>query len=122
MKDIEQYTGLYGITDDGQVYSYASNKYLTPIKRTEYLAVKLCKSGKPKWHYIHRLVASAFYENPDNKQTVNHIDGNHHNNQCSNLEWLTMSENNKAAWDNGQKVMTDRMFKAMQENLALGRA
>ena len=122
MKDIEEYAGLYGITEDGQIYSYTSNKYLTPIKRTEYLAVKLCKSGKPKWHYIHRLVASAFCSNPDGKQTVNHIDGDHHNNHHSNLEWLTMSENNKAAWDNGQKVMTDRMLQTMQSNLALGRA
>mgnify|MGYP003628506073 FL=1 len=121
MKDIEEYKGIYAITDDGRVYSYASNKFLSPIKRTEYLAVKLCKKGKPKWHYIHRLVASALCENPNRKQTVNHIDGDHHNNRCDNLEWMTMGENNQAAWDNCQKIMTGRMIETMQENLALGR-
>lgn len=58
-----------------------------------YLAVALYKDGKRYFRKMHRLVAEAFIQNPDNKPEVNHIDGNKKNNNVDNLEWVTTKEN-----------------------------
>jgi len=46
-----------------------------------------------KTYTLHRLIAFAFLENLENKEQVNHIDGNKLNNCLSNLEWVTNQEN-----------------------------
>lgn len=58
-----------------------------------YLFVCLSKNGKTTRFYVHRLVASHFILNPENKKTVNHKDGNKSNNCVSNLEWCSQKEN-----------------------------
>jgi len=60
---------------------------------------QLSKNNRRRNIPIHRLIATAFIENIDNKPQVNHIDGNKKNNNISNLEWCTASENMRHAID-----------------------
>lgn len=55
-----------------------------------------CVKHNGKWLYLraHRAVASTFIPNTHNKTTVNHINGNKHDNRVCNLEWNTQQENN----------------------------
>jgi len=66
-------------------------------KNRRYLRCKI--SGK-EWS-VHRVIALTWCDNPYNKPHVNHIDGNKHNNQSINLEWVTPAENHKHAINNG---------------------
>jgi hypothetical protein len=66
-----------------------------------YPIVTLVKNCKYKGKSIHRLVAEAFIENPNNLPHVNHIDGNKLNNNVSNLEWISNTDNIRHAFRNG---------------------
>ena len=62
----------YAIYDDGRVWSNKSKKFLLPYKMpTGYLRVTLRKEGCPHYKYVHRLVADAFVDNPNNYGTKN---------------------------------------------------
>lgn len=92
-KKIEGFSN-YSVSNDGMVRNDDRNHVLSPKKeRHGYLWAVLYKEGKAHKIFLHRLVASAFIPNPEKKRTVNHIDGNPHNNNVSNLEWATDHEN-----------------------------
>jgi hypothetical protein len=57
-----------------------------------YAGVWLHLNGQPHYRLVSRLVAQAFIPNPDNKPTVNHVDGVKSNNGVGNLEWATCVE------------------------------
>ncbi len=64
----------------------------------------------PKQHLLHRLVAKVFIPNPDNKEQVNHIDGNKKNVHVNNLEWVTNKENAQHAHDNSLQPKTKKII------------
>ena len=102
-KDIEGYEDLYQVSNLGRVrrlkfINKTTNKYQERIVAITdngegYKIVSLCKNGKRKNYYIHRLIATYFIPNKENKLEINHIDGNKNNNNINNLEWCTRSEN-----------------------------
>lgn len=109
-KSIEGYEGLYEVSNFGRIKSLPRYVILGNGKMCErlidekileqktttkfgYKKVSLNKNKKQKTFVIHRLVASAFIPNPENKPQVNHKDGVKTNNNLENLEWVTASEN-----------------------------
>lgn len=58
-----------------------------------YQQVNLYKDGKQKCFIVHRLVANAFIDNPNNYEQVNHKDENKCNNHIDNLEWCDCKYN-----------------------------
>jgi hypothetical protein len=106
-KDIEGYKGIYQVSSLGRVksvgrmLSYKNHQdreqketIMNPYKSRDYLGIVLYSCGKRKSFLVHRLVADTFIPNIENKEEVNHKNGNKHDNRAENLEWVTHSENN----------------------------
>lgn len=93
---IPDYEGLYMVSNKGRVKNCRTGRILKPGKQTDgYLMVVLCKNGKCTPQRVHRLVAMAFIPNPNNLPCVNHKDEDKTNNCVDNLEWCTVSYNNR---------------------------
>jgi hypothetical protein len=103
-KSIKDYEGLYEVSNMGRIKSLqrtdkrgktVNERILKPCTdRCGYLLVNLFKDGKGTKTLIHRLVAEAFIENPNNHPVINHKDEDPSNNTVYNLEWTTHSINN----------------------------
>jgi len=92
-KPIDQFPN-YNVSNLGNIKNIITNKLLKIMCKDGYCNISLVNDEKQKTFKVHRLVALAFIENPENKSDVNHKDKNKINNQVSNLEWMTRKENN----------------------------
>ncbi len=112
-KDIEGFEGTYQVSSLGRVKSLKRLTKEYPKKglreriikssktRTGYYIHQLCLNGIIKTETIHRLVAKAFIQNPENKPEVNHKFGIKSDNRFHQLEWSTCSENKRHAYKIG---------------------
>lgn len=119
-KDIKGYEGLYEVSNLGRVRRCDAeierkNRWngktnlvwkghivkTHTSRRSGYTSVGLCKDGVHSVIRLHRVVAQAFLDNPDNLPQINHKDGNKTNNAVSNLEWCTASYNQLHAYKTG---------------------
>ena len=98
MSEIETFVKIegfekYEVSNLGKVRNIKSGKILKPSpNRYGYLGLCLSGYDKRKTLFLHRIMATAFIDNPEEKLCVNHIDKNKLNNDLSNLEWCTRTE------------------------------
>ena len=93
-KDILGYEGLYQINNIGTVISVRNDREIKPFKTIQgYIRIELNNNGIAKKHNVHRLLATAFIENPLKKPYINHKNSIRDDNRIDNLEWCTHKEN-----------------------------
>lgn len=101
-RDIVGYEGYYQVSSIGNIRNVQTGKIRKLKPRSNgYVIVDLYKNNECKWFRVHRLVAEAFIPNPLNLPVVMHLDNNKSNNNYLNLQWGTVSENTKQAFDDG---------------------
>ena len=107
-KDVDGFEGLYLVSSDGDIKSIArtvitkNNKKLKVVEKLRKLTkttagypyVILTRDDIRKTLLVHRLVAKAFIENPNNLKCVNHKDEDKANSNVNNLEWCSYTYNN----------------------------
>lgn len=123
-KDIEEYKGLYQVSNLGRVKRilFRNNNVVkekeTILKENVTIRnrtlVHLYKNDIRKAKSVHRLVATAFLDNKENYPEVNHIDGNPRNNNVENLEWCSKSYNARHAYINNLSKLKNYNEKAMK--------
>lgn len=109
-KNIEEATN-YEVSNYGNIRNTKSGQILNPgVSGNGYkqVSLKMKKSNKFEKRYVHRLVATYWLENPENKREVNHINLDRTDNRVENLEWITSSENQKHKYQNGDYKTSNR--------------
>ena len=102
-RQVEGYN-KYLVSHKGRIKSlkHTSARLLkTFVNNKGYERVCLCDKGQPRYFLVHRLVAAAFCPNddPQHKNTIDHIDGNTLNNCADNLRWMSQGDNTRAYFE-----------------------
>lgn len=82
----------YSVSNNGDIRNDKTGRLLKFYKGTAgYYQVMMGRKTSPL--YVHRLVAQAFIDNPEDLPQVDHINGNKIDNRVENLRWVSVSEN-----------------------------
>ena len=117
--EIPEFPG-YTIDQYGSIYNKHGHQLSPELTSKGYHRISMRKDNQTIKKRIHRLVALAFIDNPNNYTEINHIDGNKTNNCVSNLEWCSRKTNMQHAanvlkvmnWTNEQKLKVKGLRRA----------
>lgn len=113
--DIKGFEGLYAFSNHLRVKGIGriaernnsnmviQERIIKPVldKSTGYFKVVLSKNNKKTKFYIHRLVGEYILGNPTNEDCINHKNGIKTDNDPENLEWCSVADNNRHAFETG---------------------
>lgn len=93
MRDIPGYSGLYAATEDGAIWSYRTNIYLSPTLTSHgYLRIALTIKQVQVKRHVHQWVMLAYYGESLGRD-VNHKNSIKTDNRLDNLEYVTRKQN-----------------------------
>lgn len=101
----------FAIGDNGTLINlrFQREKKPTYNSKSGLAQVLLMSEGKYSMKYIHRLVAEAWLDNPNNYPYITHINGDVRDNRVENLRWISVDEfkqmqsNRLKAYNNNRK-------------------
>lgn len=111
-RDIVGTKGFIQVSNEGRVRSLLRGEpriLKTQADSNGYHRIRVTIERVKMSYKVHREVAKAFLDNPNNLPQVNHKDGDKNNNSVFNLEWVTNKENAHHAIKNG---LWDSVFEA----------
>lgn len=140
-KDIPDYEGIYEASNLGRIRTKEGKTTQTKFHgvrrwrsrilkgRGDHIStgkrVSLWKNGKVKDWLVARLIAITFLGKPiGDINTVNHINGNRLDNRLENIEWLSIGDNVRHAFDNGltkqpRVILYNKEFEKIFRSLAM---
>jgi hypothetical protein len=101
---------------DGTLIEKPYSGVCRQYKNRGYLSLRIGK----KSYRVHRLVAESFVDGrTKEKNVVNHKDSNPLNNVADNLEWLTVKENIRYSYRNGNgtRMLSEEKIKKLKKEL-----
>lgn len=91
----------YEASSLGRIRHHKFQRILKSSYNNGYEIVK--PNGMKGTKKVHRLVALAFLENPDNLPDVDHLNGDKKDNRLANLCWKSKKDNMRAFFDNTEQ-------------------
>lgn len=125
-KAVKGYEGFYEVSNTGKVRSidhYVRSRSCNRLVKGRLIKLQIDKDGYykaclskeniRKTVFVHRIVATAFIDNPNKYPCINHIDENKQNNRIDNLEFCTFQYN--TAYNNGIYKRASKRKKAINQ-------